>query len=37
VQWCDFHNKDYYNFLSRLQRLVKLYDVYGYRYAKHAL
>jgi hexosaminidase len=37
VQWCDFHKKDYYDFISRLQRLVKLYDVYGYRYAKHAL
>ncbi len=37
VQWCDYNKKDYVDFISRLQRLVKLYDVYGYRYAKHAL
>jgi hexosaminidase len=37
VQWCDFNNKDYYDFIGRLKRLVKLYDVYGYRYATHAL
>ncbi len=37
VQWGDYNKKDYIDFISRLQRLVKLYDVYGYRYATHAL
>jgi hexosaminidase len=37
VQWCDFNNKDYDDFVKRLQRLTKLYNRYGYNYAKHAL
>lgn len=35
VQWTMPENKDYTDFLRRLQRMVRLYDRYGYNYARH--
>jgi hexosaminidase len=35
VQWCDPTTKDYADFALRCARLTKLYDVYGYNYARH--
>ncbi len=35
VQWCDPATKDYDAFSKRLLKLMKLYDVYGYNYARH--
>ena len=37
VQWCEPEKKDFNNFKQRLMPLLKLYDVYGYNYAKHIL
>ena len=37
VQWCKPENKDFNNFKQRLMQLLKLYEVYGYNYAKHIL
>ena len=37
VQWCEPENKDFNNFKQRLMPLLKLYEVYGYNYAKHIL
>ena len=33
VQWCLPEQKDYYDFVSRLYRLSKLYDLYGWNYS----
>lgn len=35
VQWTMPEKKDFQNFLSRMPRLVSIYDVQGYNYAKH--
>lgn len=35
VQWTVPEKKDYPDFLSRLPRLVSIYDLEGYNYAKH--
>lgn len=35
VQWVAKEQKDYSQFLKRLSRLVKIYDLEGYNYAKH--
>lgn len=35
VQWTRPEQKNYQNFLSRLSRLIHLYDVEGYNYGKH--
>ncbi len=37
VQWMQPQKKNYADFLTRLPQLIKLYDVYGYNYAKHIL
>lgn len=37
VQWCDTEAKDYDDFVARLPRLARHYDLQGYRYAKHVL
>lgn len=33
VQWCLPEQKDYYDFVSRLYRLSKLFDLYGWNYS----
>lgn len=35
IQWTMPEKKDYQNFLVRLPRLVSIYDLEGYNYAKH--
>lgn len=35
VQWTQPDRKDYENFKNRLPSLIKIYDAYGYNYAKH--
>ena len=35
VQWCRPENKDYADFMQRLLRLVDMYDLKGYNYARH--
>lgn len=35
VQWCNPENKDYNKFLKRLGRMIDMYDIKGYNYAKH--
>jgi hexosaminidase len=35
VQWCRSSSRNYDSFLRRIPRLVKIYDLYGYKYAKH--
>lgn len=35
IQWSNPANKNYENFLSRLPRLINIYDVEKYNYAKH--
>lgn len=35
VQWTKEENKDYSDFLIRVSKLAKLYDMLGYNYAKH--
>lgn len=35
IQWTMPEKKDYQNFLSRVPRLAKIYDLEGYNYAKH--
>ncbi len=35
TQWSLPEKKDYADFLTRLTRLLHVYDVYGYNYAKH--
>lgn len=35
LQWCQPDTKDYENFLSRLPRLIAIYEAEGYNYAKH--
>ena len=35
VQWSAAESKDYKNFLTRLPKLVELYDVYDFNYATH--
>jgi len=37
VQWCLPTQGDYENFKARLPRLVKLYQLLGWKYARHAL
>lgn len=37
VQWTSAGEKDYPDFLARLQRMARLYDRYGYNYARHAI
>ena len=37
VQWCKPEKKDFNDFKQRLMPLLKLYEVYGYNYAKHIL
>ncbi|MBR5477962.1 MAG: family 20 glycosylhydrolase [Bacteroidaceae bacterium] len=37
VQWCNPEKKDFNDFKQRLMPLLKLYEVYGYNYAKHIL
>ncbi len=36
IQWSSADKKDYDNFLSRLPRLIQLYDIKQYNYATHA-
>ena len=35
IQWSDPSNKDYQRFLSKMNEMVKIYEVLGYNYAKH--
>lgn len=35
VQWCNPKKKNYADFLSRLPKLLRLYDAEAYNYAKH--
>lgn len=35
VQWCSPENKDYADFLQRLPKMINMYDIKGYNYAKH--
>lgn len=35
IQWSKAEHKDYKNFLGRLPRLIELYDLEKYNYAKH--
>ena len=35
VQWCDSKQKDYDAFLTRLPRLIDIYNLRGYNYGKH--
>ncbi len=35
VQWTNREKKDYQNFLARIPRLIAIYDLLGYNYAKH--
>ncbi len=35
IQWLETGKKNYERFTARLERMAKLYDLYGYTYAKH--
>ena len=35
LQWCEPEQRDYKDFIQRCFRMAKLYDVYGYNYARH--
>ena len=37
IQWTEPEKKDYKDFLNRLPSLVNIYDIYGYKYARHVL